>query len=199
MKELNLINKLLTIIFVSLALLLIDNDMVFLVLSSIGILYCLYSKKIMPLILFVISVVGYNIWNPFNLIYDFLLILGFIILVDSTFSIEQRQYLFDKTMYRLKSFKRTKKHLKKCYYNQCLSNNMAKMEKYNSLINSNFLNRQVVLKTNKDLNDMYLLFRLRFYQIYNKKTTLFPDRWKKCDTIYLLVLITVFCMTLCIR
>lgn len=199
MKELNLINKLLTIIFVSLALLLIDNDMVFLVLSSIGILYCLYSKKIMPLILFVISVVGYNIWNPFNLLYDFLLILGFIILVDSTFSIEQRQYVFDKTMYRLKSFKRTKKHLKKCYYNQCLSNNMAKMEKYNSLINSKFLNRQAVLKTNKDLNDMYLLFRLRFYQIYNKKTTLFPDRWKKCDTIYLLVLITVFCMTLCIR
>lgn len=204
MKELNLINKILTIVLISLGVLLTDNDMVFLILSSIGIIYCLYSKKFILTVLFIISVVGYitdisfSFLNTYK-IYDLLLILGFIVLIISTFSICQRRYVFDKTMYRLKKYKKTRKHLKNCYYDECLKRNMDNMAEHNNLMNSKFLNKQAILKTNKDLDDIYLLYKLRFYQIYNKKNPLFPDRWKKNDTIYLLAIITVFCMILCIR
>ena len=204
MKELNLTNKILTIVLICLGVLLTNNDMVFLLLSSIGIVYSVSSKRFIFLFFFVFSIVVYTININFSFLYiynicDLLLILSFTALVISTFSISQRQYIFDRTMYRLKSYKKTKKHLKNCYYDDCLKRNIDKMDKYNNLVNTKFLNKQACLKTNKDLDDIYLLYKLRFYQIYNKKNPLFPDRWKKSDTLYLLFIITMFCMVLCIR
>lgn len=204
MKELNLTNKILTIVLVCLGVLLTNNDMVFLLLSSIGIVYSVSSKRFILLLFFVFSIVVYTININFSFLYiynicDLLLILSFTALVISTFSISQRQYIFDRTMYRLKSYKKTKKHLKNCYYDECLKRNIDKMDKYNNLVNTKFLNKQAGLKTNKDLDDIYLLYKLRFYQIYNKKNPLFPDRWKKSDTLYLLFIVTMFCMVLCIR
>lgn len=199
MKELNIINKILTMILVSIVIFVTDNDMLIYILSSVGILYCINSKKMVLVLLFAISIVGglINISFDFieiNKVYDLILIVGFNFLMISTFTIVQKRYIFDKTIYRFKDYKKTKKHFKNCYYDNCLKNNKDQVSKYNSLINNKYLNRQAVLKTKQDLNDIYLLNKLRFYQVYNKKRALFPDKWKKYDTLYLLILLTLFSM-----
>lgn len=204
MKNLNLINKILTIILVSIIVLVTGNDMVFLILASTGIIYCLYSRKFVLMFIFILSVVLEVVAVNFDFlriykIYDVILILGLIMLIIGNFSLDQRRYLFDRFMYRFKNSKKTKKHLRKCYYAECLSKNLEEVSKYNNLTNSKFLHKQAVLKTTKDLNDIYLLYKLRFYQIYNKKSPLFPDRWTRNDTFYLIVVITIFCMLLCVR
>lgn len=198
-KDLNIINKILTMILVSIIILITDNDMLVYILASVGIFCCISSKKMVLMLLFIISIVGRFVNISLDIVeidkvYDLILIIGIMSLIISTFTIVQRRYIFDKTIYRLKDYKKTRKHFKKCYYDRCLKNNIEKVSKYNNLINNKCLNKQAIIKTKQDLGDIYLLNKLRFYQMYNKKRALFPDQWRKYDTLYLLMLITLFIM-----
>lgn len=199
MRELNIINKILTMILVSIVIFVTNNDMLVYIVSSIGIIYCVNSKKLVLVLFFVISIVGKVADISLDLIeldkvFDLILVIGFNLLVMDTFTIVQKRYVFDKTFYRLKDYKKTKKHFESCYYNSCLKSNKDQISKYSTLINNKYLNKQALLKTKQDLNDIYLLNKLRFYQIYDKKRSLFPDKWMKNDTLYLLIMLTLFSM-----
>lgn len=203
MKDLNIINKLLTIIFVVVAVFLNDDEMFIYILSSIGIICCINSKNILCFIFFIIPIVVPLSNFEFDLIniskvYDLSLVIGIVVLVINNFTILQRRYIFDNTLYKLKDYKKTKKHFRRCYYEECFNNNLNDTLNYKNITNSKYLNNQAFLKTEQDLKDIYLLNKLRFYQIYNKKHSLFPDRWKKYDTIYLVIIIIIFSMIVCI-
>lgn len=204
MKELNIINKILTMVMVTTIIFLSHNDLIIYLISSLGIICSLLSKRISLIFIFTIPVIGTFINIELDLIQikvmlDFILVIAINKIIIDSFTINQRQYIYEKTLYRFKDYKGTKKHLKRCYYDIKYKENFDSLIKYNGINNNRFLKEQAILKTKNDMKDIYLLYKLRFYQIYNRKKTLFPDRWKKYDTLYLLIIITVFILFLYIK
>ena len=202
MKDLNLINKFLTIIFLGIALYFCNNN-ILIYLVSIILVTCLFNvRSFMVGILVILLIIG----KLFNLdiiniakIYYLIMMIGIINLVIKSFTISQKQYIFDNTLYKWKDIKLTRKHIYNCYYDKCFDNNISDIKKNNNISDYRYLYNQVDIKTKRDLSDIYVLNRIRFYQIYNKKRVFFPDKWKKLDTLYLLVMILLFSIILYFR
>lgn len=201
MKELNIINKLLTIVLIGISLYFCNNDVYIYVLCCIGLICCLNYRCWYGLIFFIFPIIGVisgitiDYFDIGRLYYLSIMIGEVIIVVRSLTEIEKR-YIFDKTMYKYKNYKKMRKHLNKWYYKDKFNENMESMRKYNNASNYKLLVSQAHIKTKKDLDDIYILNRIRFYQLYSTKRPMFPDVWRKYDTIYLVAIVLIFVIIL---
>ena len=201
MKELNIINKLLTLILIGISLYFCSSDIYIYVLCCIGAICCLNYRCLYGLIFFIFPIIGVitglNIdYFDVDRLYYLSIMVGELIIVVKSLTKTERRYIFDKTMYKYKDYKKMRKHLNKWYYEDKFEENMKSMQKYNDLSNSKTLVNQAHIKTKNDLEDIYILNRIRFYQLYSTKRAMFPDVWKKYDTIYLLVIVLIFVVIL---
>lgn len=203
MKDLNIINKLLTIILLGILLYFSYDDIIFYLICCIGIVALINVKKRLWVILFILPIVMIIIEFESNLVSvhnlcALLMIFGFVVVFVSSLTVDERRYVFDKTFYKWKDYKKTRKHLYKCYYDKCFNNNINEVPKYNRLSNYKSLTKQANIKSMNDLDEIYVLNRLRFYQLYSKKRVSFPDKWKKYDTFYLITMVVV-CILLLVK
>lgn len=202
MKDLNLINKILTIVFLGIALYFCNND-IFIYLVSIVLVTCLFNVRSFIMgILGILVIAGklFNLEMPnTSRIYYLIIMIGIINLMVKSFTIKQKQYIFDKTLYKWKDMKLTRKHIYNCYYDMTFNNNINAIKKYDHTNSYRFLYNQADIKAKRDLSDIYILNRIRFYQIYNKKRVFFPDKWRKTDTVYLIAMILMLFIILYFR
>ena len=203
MKDLNMINKLFTIVLLAILLYFSYDDMVFYLVCCVGIVILIYLKKYMWILLFIIPIIiiitGFdsNLVSVHNL--SILLVMaGFIIIFTGVLTIDERRYVFDKTFYKWRDYKKTKKHLYNCYYDKCLDINLNEVHKYNKIKTHKNLIKEAQTKSLNDLEEIFILNKLRFYQLYSKKRTSFPDKWRRYDTIYLVTMV-IICIFLLVK
>ena len=199
MKDLNIINKILTIVFFGIALYLCNNDILFYLISII-LITCLFNTRSFTMGILVVLVITAKIFNinvdNIDRLYYFILMVSMVSLVLSSLTILQKQYIFDNTLYKWRDMRLTRKYIYNCYHDEYFDKNVNNIKGKYSINNYKHLLNNAELKTNRDLSEVYVLHRIRFYQLYNKKTTFFPDRWKKLDTMYLVVMVLLLLIIL---
>ena len=195
MKKLSMINKFITVILLGISL--YFNSSIMLKYFVFGfIIVCFLNLRCLKLAIFYLIVLLFmffniNIWFDSERFYYLVMFIGIIILMFKSLSIMQKRYIFDNTLYKSKDMKLIKKHLYSCYYDDVLDNNIKDIEGVINSDNHKYLTNQINMKTKKDLEDLYVLNRIRFYGLYDRKRTIFPDRWGKVDTLYLGLIIII--------
>lgn len=195
MKNLNIFNKILTIILLSVVLYFNNSDLLSYFVFGI-LIVCFFNLKkydlgIIYILILLFKVINIDFFVNSGKLYYLLMIVGIIVLIVESFTVIEKMYIFDKTLYKSHDMGLNKKHIYNLYYDKLYNKNYKNVEKYINKNNHKHLISQLSIKTKNELEDIYVLNRIRFYGLYNRKKIVFPDTWTRFDTLYLVFIVII--------
>lgn len=126
-----------------------------------------------------------------------LLVIMYALIIESSLLSLEKRYLYDKLFYRNKNSNKIKGYIRKYYYRDLLNNNMEdnkRIEKYldNPDKYKKYLKNQAEKKAYVEIDNFYLIDRIRFDRFFNKKKSTLPFIWNNYDNFYIAVSLFLF-------
>jgi len=199
-KSLSFYGKLLSFILLVIAMIVIENYNIFLLVSGMVFILSFINKDkkcfFMSLILFLLTYI-LSFDNITFILFRVLLVIVYLLIIESSLLSLEKRYLYDKLFYHNKSSKKIREYMKKYYYKDIFNNNInnnKRIEKY--LVNPNkydkFLKKQARRKTNIEIDNYYLLDRIRFDRHFSKKKSKLTFSWNNYDNFYIAISLILF-------
>jgi SAM-dependent methyltransferase len=154
-----------------------------------------------------LDITGAYFFNPFNdisfILLRVLLVMVYALIIESSLLSLEKRYLYDKLFYGNRTSKKVREYIKKYYYQDLLNKNIRenkRIEKYlkDPEMYNGFLNRQAKKKTNVEIDNFYLLDRIRFDRFYNRKKSKLTFSWSNYDNFYLAISLILFVLVVII-
>ena len=195
--DLSLINKFLFLLVFIPCFIFVQNIYIFIILMIILLLLAIFSKIFNAIDLIVIA----GVLMFFKSTYAFIDIIIRVILVIAVIYVfitllkrKEKRTILEKMFYH--NPKMGKKIINSMYRKKIRTANKEKYVPFKSLLtpfyqHRGYINAQINKKTDEDVNDVYLLSRLRFYNYYSTRTNIKKNKWKPFDNTALLVLVFV--------
>lgn len=205
MKSLNLYNKLFSLIVMLIAIILADQFYIVFTLIIISLVMSILLKDYDGLQLVIISIIVSLFYyiHPFLLIFVKVVLVGiFFILTRSMISKKEKRFLLEKITYLVKGNKTFRFYLDHCYKKDLFNQNLCvydNLDKYQRRKNSKYMISEVAKKTNLDMQDYATLNKIRFFGMFNKKTSMIKHSWNKDDNTLCLLSLLVFILVIIYR
>lgn len=203
-KSLSFYGKLVSFVLLAVAMIVIQNYNIFLLICGMVFIFSFINKDkkyfFLSLILFLATyILDYND-IIFIVLRVFLVIVYGLIIESSLLSLEKR-FLYDKLFYRNSTSKKLKGYIRKYYYKDLLNINIdgnKRIEKYldNPEKYKKYLNTQAANKANVEIDNFYLLDRIRYDRFYNRKKSKLPFNWNNYDNFYIAVSLLLFILVI---
>ena len=199
-KSLSFYGKLLSFILLVVAMVLLRNYNIFLLICGmIFILSFLNRNRFYFLICLVLFVATYLI--PFNelsfFVLKIILIIVYALIIESSLLSLEKRYLYDKLFYRNSTTKQLKKCIKRYYYKDVINNiendNMSvqkylyEKDKYKT-----FLKEEAKAKAEIELDNLYLVDKLRYDRYFTSKKSKLTFSWNNYDNLYIALSLILF-------
>ena len=205
-KSLSFYGKLVSFILLVIAMVIIKSYNIFLLVSGMIFIVSFVNKDkkcfFLSLALFLLTyILEFN--NISFIIFRVLLVLVYALIIESSLLSLEKRFLYDKLFYGNRTSKKVREYIKKYYYKDLLSNNIEsnkRIEKYlkDPEMYDGFLNRQAKKKTNVEIDNFYLLDRIRFDRFYSKKKSRLTFSWNNYDNVYLAISLILFVLVVII-
>ena len=199
-KSLSFYGKLVSFLLLVISMIIIKDYNIFLLVCGMVFILSFINKEkkffLIGLVLFLLTyILSYN-ESVFIGLRILLVILYACIIESSLLSLEKR-YLYDKLFYRNRTSKKLRQYMKKYYYKDVLNNKLddnKRIEKYldNTDKYSNYLRRQAERKAHIEIDNLYLLDRIRFDRFYTKKKSKLTFSWNNYDNLYISISLLLF-------
>lgn len=199
-KSLSFYGKLVSFILLIIAMIIIKEYNIFLLICGMVFILSFINKKkryfFMCLILF-LSTYILNSNDISFIILRILLVIMYALIIESSLLSLEKRYLYDKLFYRNKNSNKIKGYIRKYYYRDLLNNNMEdnkRIEKYldNPDKYKKYLKNQAEKKAYVEIDNFYLIDRIRFDRFFNKKKSTLPFSWNNYDNFYIAVSLFLF-------
>ena len=184
-KSLCFYGKLVSFILLVIAMVIINNYNIFLLVCGMVFILSFINKKkryfFLCLILFLSTyLIEFN--DITFIVLRILLIIAYALIIESSLLSLEKRYLYDKLFYRNKNSNKIKGYIRKYYYRDLYNNNMEsnkRIEKYldNPDKFKKYLKTQAEKKAYVEIDNLYLLDRIRFDRFFNKKKSRLPFSW----------------------
>lgn len=199
-KSLCFYGKLVSFILLVIAMIIINNYNIFLLVCGMVFILSFINKKkryfFLCLILFLSTyLVEFN--DIVFIILRVLLVVAYALIIESSLLSLEKRYLYDKLFYRNKNSNKIKGYICKYYYRDLYNSNIEankRIEKYldNPDKFKKYLNNQAEKKAYVEIDNLYLLDRIRFDRFFNKKKSRLPFSWNNYDNFYIAVSLFLF-------
>lgn len=199
-KSLCFYGKLVSFILLVIAMVIINNYNIFLLVCGMVFILSFINKKkgyfFLCLILFLSTyLIEFN--DITFIVLRILLIIAYALIIESSLLSLEKRYLYDKLFYRNKNSNKIKGYICKYYYRDLYNNNMEsnkRIEKYldNPDKFKKYLKTQAEKKAYVEIDNLYLLDRIRFDRFFNKKKSRLPFSWNNYDNFYIAVSLFLF-------
>jgi hypothetical protein len=132
-----------------------------------------------------------------------LLVMVYALIIESSLLSLEKRYLYDKLFYGNRTSKKVREYIKKYYYQDLLNKNIRENKRIVKYLKDPemynvFLNRQAKKKTNVEIDNFYLLDRIRFDRFYNRKKSKLTFSWSNYDNFYLAISLILFVLVVII-
>jgi len=205
-KSLSFYGKLVSFVLLVIAMIIIKSYNIFLLVSGMIFIVSFVNKDkkcfFLSLALFLLTyILEFN--NISFILFRILLVIIYALIIESSLLSLEKRYLYDKLFYSNKNSKKVREYVKKYYYKDILEKNIyynKKIEKYlkDPGMYSVFLNRQAKKKTNVEIDNFYLLDRIRFDRFYSRKKSKLTFSWNNYDNFYLAISLILFVLVVII-
>ena len=199
-KSLSFYGKLLSFILLVVAMVLLRNYNIFLLICGmIFILSFLNKNRLYFLLCLVLFVATYLI--PFSeisfYILKIVLIVLYALIIESSLLSLEKRYLYDILFYRNSTTKQLKKCIKRYYYKDVISsieNDNVSIQKYlfDKDKYKNFLKEESKNKAEIELDNLYLIDKLRYDRYYTSKKSKLTFSWNNYDNLYMALSLILF-------
>ena len=199
-KSLSFYGKLLSFILLVIAMILLKNYNIFLLICGmIFILSFLNKNRLYFLLCLVLFVATYLI--PFSeisfYILKIVLIVLYALIIESSLLSLEKRYLYDILFYRNSTTKQLKKCIKRYYYKDVISsieNDNVSIQKYlfDKDKYKNFLKEESKNKAEIELDNLYLIDKLRYDRYYTSKKSKLTFSWNNYDNLYMALSLILF-------
>lgn len=103
--------------------------------------------------------------------------------------------------YRNSTSTKLKGYIRKYYYKDLLSRNIEANKRVKKYLDNpdkykKFLNNQASKKANAELENLYLLDRIRYDRFYSSKKSKLPFTWNNYDNFYIAVSLLLFVLVI---
>ena len=196
--------KLVSFILLVIAMVIINNYNIFLLVCGMVFILSFINKKkryfFLCLILFLSTyLIEFN--DITFIVLRILLIIAYALIIESSLLSLEKRYLYDKLFYRNKNSNKIKGYICKYYYRDLYNNNMEsnkRIEKYldNPDKFKKYLKTQAEKKAYVEIDNLYLLDRIRFDRFFNKKKSRLPFSWNNYDNFYIAVSLFLFVLVI---
>ena len=203
-KSLCFYGKLVSFILLVIAMVIINNYNIFLLVCGMVFILSFINKKkryfFLCLILFLSTyLIEFN--DITFIVLRILLIIAYALIIESSLLSLEKRYLYDKLFYRNKNSNKIKGYICKYYYRDLYNNNMEsnkRIEKYldNPDKFKKYLKTQAEKKAYVEIDNLYLLDRIRFDRFFNKKKSRLPFSWNNYDNFYIAVSLFLFVLVI---
>jgi len=199
-KSLCFYGKLVSFILLVIAMIIIKDYNIFLLICGMVFILSFINKKkryfFFCLILFLSTyILKFN--DVSFLVLRILLIIAYALIIESSLLSLEKRYLYDKLFYRNKNSNKIKGYIRKYYYKDLVNSNMEankRIEKY--LVNPDkykkYLKLQAEKKAYVEIDNLYLLDRIRYDRFFSKKKSRLPFTWNNYDNFYIAVSLFLF-------
>lgn len=201
-KNLSFFGKIISFILLVIAMILIKNYNIFLIVCGmIFILSFINRDKKYFIVCFILFLVTFLV--PYNdilfIILRVLLVITYaLIILSSLLSLEKR-YLYDKFFYRSKSNKKLRGYIKRYYYEDIVNRNISSNNGISKYLNKSELKKydsylvsQAKKKADIEIDNIYLIDRIRFDHFGKKKKNKLAFTWNSYDNLYMFVSLLLF-------
>ncbi len=199
--ELNLFNKIISLICVLLSLCFVRNLIFIYVIIGAIILMTLLIKNYNALLYMIIPIVLSFFVNGYNYTY-MMIIIKMLIMIVHIFNIlfiissKERMYLLNALFYsgnkKARSFIFNRRYYKKVKAKNKKNFLTVKEKLEPKIMYSNYINNRIKENTKSELNDIYLINRIRFYNYYKVRKSMLKLSWINLDNTFLLVNVLLF-------
>jgi len=201
-KSLSFFGKLISFILLVIAMILIQNYNIFLLICGMIFILSFINKDkkyfLISLILFLITyILNFN-ESVFVILRISLVILYAFMIESSLLSLEKR-YLYDKLFYRNRTSKKLKGYVYRYYYNDIFNKNNImnrRIDKYLDVSEKNkykkYLKKQTEVRSCLEVDNLYLLDRIRYDRFYSSKKSRLSFNWNNYDNFYIAVSLLLF-------
>ena len=187
-------------ILLVIAMILLKNYNIFLLICGmIFILSFLNKNRLYFLLCLVLFVATYLI--PFSeisfYILKIVLIVLYALIIESSLLSLEKRYLYDILFYRNSTTKQLKKCIKRYYYKDVISsieNDNVSIQKYlfDKDKYKNFLKEESKNKAEIELDNLYLIDKLRYDRYYTSKKSKLTFSWNNYDNLYMALSLILF-------
>ena len=199
-KSLCFYGKLVSFVLLVIAMVIINNYNIFLLVCGMVFILSFINKKkryfFLCLTLF-LSTYLFEFNDIVFIVLRVLLVIAYALIIESSLLSLEKRYLYDKLFYRNKNSNKIKGYIRKYYYRDLYNSNMEankRIEKYldNSDKFKKYLKAQAEKKAYVEIDNLYLLDRIRFDRFFNKKKSRLPFSWNNYDNFYIAVSLFLF-------
>ena len=205
-KSLSFYGKIVSFVLLVIAMVIIKSYNIFLLVSGMIFIVSFVNKDkkcfLLSLALFLLTyILEFN--NISFILLRVLLVIVYALIIESSLLSLEKRFLYDKLFYGNRTSKKVREYIKKYYYKDILNNNIEsnrRIEKYlkDPEMYDNFLNRQAKKKANVEIDNFYLLDRIRFDRFYSKKKSKLTFSWNNYDNVYLAISLILFVLVVII-
>ena len=198
--------KIVSFVLLVIAMVIIKSYNIFLLVSGMIFIVSFVNKDkkcfLLSLALFLLTyILEFN--NISFILLRVLLVIIYALIIESSLLSLEKRFLYDKLFYGNRTSKKVREYIKKYYYKDILNNNIEsnkRIEKYlkDPEMYDNFLNRQAKKKANVEIDNFYLLDRIRFDRFYSKKKSKLTFSWNNYDNVYLAISLILFVLVVII-
>ena len=202
-KSLSFFGKVVSLVLLIIAMVIIKNYNIFLLICGMVFLVSFINKDnkyfFFCLLLFIYTYL--STYNEVTFIVLKVLLVGiYALIIESSLMSLEKRYLYDLFFYRSKSSKRLRNYIKKYYYRELYNNNVENNQKINKYVTNTkkynkYLDNEVSKKTEKEIDDLYLVDRVRYDHYFNHKKGRITFAWNNYDNFYIAVSLVLFVIT----
>ena len=203
-KSLSFYGKILSFILLLIAMVIIKNYNIFLLICGMVFIVSFINKDrkyfIFCMLLFLATyLTSYN--EVSFIIFRVLLVLSYALIIESSLMSLEKRYLYDLLFYRNSTSKKLRRYMKKYYYHDIVNRNVdnnRKIKKY--LDNQNkydkYLMNQAEKKAENEIDNIYLIDRIRFDRFFGSKKKRLALSWNNYDNFYMCISLLLFVLVL---
>ncbi len=199
-KSLSFFGKLASFILLVVAMVIIKNYNVFLLICGMIFILSFINKEkkyfIFCLLLFLVTYLMNYDENTF-IVLRVLLVISYALIIESSLLSLEKRYLYDKLFYRNSTSKKLRGYIKKYYYRDLVDKNIENNKKIAKYLDdpnkyNKYLISQAEKKAEVEIDNLYLIDRIRFDRYFSKKKSRISFSWNNYDNFYICVSLLLF-------
>lgn len=199
-KSLSFFGKLASFILLVVAMVIIKNYNVFLLICGMIFILSFINKEkkyfIFCFLLFLVTYLMNYDENTF-IVLRVLLVISYALIIESSLLSLEKRYLYDKLFYRNSTSKKLRGYIKKYYYRDLVDKNIENNKKIAKYLDdpnkyNKYLISQAEKKAEVEIDNLYLIDRIRFDRYFSKKKSRISFSWNNYDNFYICVSLLLF-------
>ena len=203
-RSLSFFGKLVSFILLVVAMVILKNYNVFLLICGMVFILSFINKEkkyfIFCFLLFLATYfVNYN--EVTFIIFKVLLVCSYALIIESSLLSLEKRYLYDKLFYRNSTSKKLRGYMKKYYYKDIVDKNIENNKRIGKYLEdenkyNKYLTSQAEKKAEIEVDNIYLIDRIRFDRFFSKKKSRLSFSWNNYDNVYICVSLLLFVIVL---